>query len=124
MINFAVSNFIFYYQASRFKNFFHAQLNSMKFILLKNVKMTPIVGILTFISRINTTFENFKARQIFIFSPFYLYFPIHIVIKMALSSLSKPFDKKTVINGPMVLSRLNTVVNSFHILKIFYSKCS
>ena len=38
------------------------QLN-MKFILLINVKMPTIVGILTFISRINTTSESFKARK-------------------------------------------------------------
>ena len=42
----------------------------MKFILLINVKMPIIVGILTFISRINTTTsESFKARKIFIFMP-------------------------------------------------------
>ena len=36
---------------------------SMKFILLINVKMPTIVGILTFISRINTTSECFKQEQ-------------------------------------------------------------
>ena len=35
---------------------------STKFILLINVKMTTIVGILTFISMINTTSERLKAR--------------------------------------------------------------
>ena len=44
---------------------FHAQL-SMKFILLINVKMPTIVGILTFISRINTTPKSFKAIKFFI----------------------------------------------------------
>ena len=34
----------------------------MQFILLINVKMPTIVGILTFISRINTTFEGFNRR--------------------------------------------------------------
>ena len=33
----------------------------MKFILLINVKMPTIVGILTFISMINTTSERLKA---------------------------------------------------------------
>ena len=42
-----------------------AQL-STKFILLINVKMTTIVGILTFISMINTTFVRLKARNFFI----------------------------------------------------------
>ena len=37
----------------------------MKFILLINVKMPTIVGILTFISRMNTTSESIKARKTF-----------------------------------------------------------
>ena len=40
---------------------------SMKLILLINVKMPTIVGILTFISRLNTTPESSKARNIYIF---------------------------------------------------------
>ena len=36
---------------------------SMNFIQLINVKMPTIVGILTFISRINTTSERLKARN-------------------------------------------------------------
>ena len=39
---------------------------SMKFIMLMNVKMPIIVGILTFISMINTTSERLKARIFFI----------------------------------------------------------
>ena len=38
---------------------------STKFILLINVKMPTIVGILTFISMINTTSERLKARNFF-----------------------------------------------------------
>ena len=41
----------------------------IKFILLINVKMPTIVGILTFISRINTISESLTARSIF-FQPF------------------------------------------------------
>ena len=41
------------------------QLN-MKFILLINVKMPTIVGILIFISMINTTSERLKARNFFV----------------------------------------------------------
>ena len=37
----------------------------MKLILLINVKMPIIVGILTFISRINIASESFKARKIY-----------------------------------------------------------
>ena len=39
---------------------------SMKFILLINVKMPTNVGILTFLSLINTTSERLKARNFFI----------------------------------------------------------
>ena len=39
---------------------------STKFILLINVKMPTIVGILTFISMINTTSERLKVRYFFI----------------------------------------------------------
>ena len=38
---------------------------SMKFILLINVKLPTIVGILTFISMINTTSERFRAINFF-----------------------------------------------------------
>ena len=54
------------------KNFFDAQL-SLKFMMLINVKMPTIVGILTFISMINTTFESFEARTIFIFQYMYIF---------------------------------------------------
>ena len=52
-------------QAPWLYNFYHAQL-STKFILLINVKMPTIVGILTFIIMINTTYEKFKAINFFI----------------------------------------------------------
>ena len=46
---------------------------STKFILLINVKMPSIVGILTFISMINTTSERLKARNFFTFCYFSFY---------------------------------------------------
>ena len=46
---------------------------SIKFILLINVKMQTIVGILTFISTINTTCERLKARNFFICPYFSFY---------------------------------------------------
>ena len=46
--------------------FFHAQ-QSIEFII------KTIVGILTFISRINTTSDSFKARNISIFQHFSFY---------------------------------------------------
>ena len=39
---------------------------STTYILLKNVKMPTFVGILTFISMINTTSERLRARNFFI----------------------------------------------------------
>ena len=49
-----------------------AQLRT-KFILLINVKMPTIVGILTFISMINTTSERLEARDFFICRYFTFY---------------------------------------------------
>ena len=46
---------------------------SMKFIMLINVKMPTIVGILIFISRINTTSESLKARKVLYFHNFRFY---------------------------------------------------
>ena len=46
---------------------------SKKFILLINFKMPTIVGILIFISMINTTSESFKARHFFICRYFSFY---------------------------------------------------
>ena len=48
------------------KLFSFSTQRSTKFILLINVKMPTIVGILTFISMINTTSERLKARHFFI----------------------------------------------------------
>ena len=45
----------------------------MKFILLIKVKMPTSVGILTLISRINTTSESFKARKNLSFESFGFY---------------------------------------------------
>ena len=45
----------------------------MKFIQLINAKMSTIVGILTFISRINTSYESLKARNTQLFQRFSFY---------------------------------------------------
>ena len=45
---------------------------SMHFILLINIKMSTIVGILKFISRINKS-ECFKRKTIFLFQYFSFY---------------------------------------------------
>ena len=46
---------------------------SRKFILFINVKLPKIVGILTFISRINTSSDSLKARKISVFQHFSFY---------------------------------------------------
>ena len=56
---------------------------SMKFILLVNVKMPTIVGILTFISRINTTSERLKARNVFICRYFSFYEQLKIRVQLS-----------------------------------------
>ena len=55
------------------KLFLYSTQLSMKLILLINVKMPTIVGILTFISMINTTYERLKARNFFISRYFIFY---------------------------------------------------
>ena len=45
---------------------------SFKFIMLKHVNVKISVGILTFMSMINTTFESWKASTVFIFPVFLL----------------------------------------------------
>ena len=59
------------------KLFSYSTQLSKKFILLINVKMPTIVGILTFISMINTLSERLKARNLFICR----YFSFHEQLK-------------------------------------------
>ena len=67
---------------------------STKFILLINVKMPTIVGILTFISRINTTSERLKARNFFILRYFSFYEQLKFCGKWSLAW------KKCITSGP------------------------
>ena len=55
------------------KLFSYSTQLSTKCILLINVKMPTIVGILTFISMINTTSERLKGRNFFICRYFSVY---------------------------------------------------
>ena len=50
-----------------YKTFVHAIRSSMKLTLLKSVKMSTIVGFVTFISRRNITHWCYKARKYFMF---------------------------------------------------------
>ena len=56
-----------------YKTFSNSTQLSMKFIMLINVKMPTTVGILTFISMINTTSKRLKARNFFICQYFSFY---------------------------------------------------
>ena len=58
---------------------------STKFILLINVKMPTIVGILTFISMINTTSEKLKARNSLYLSVVYFLRGVEILCSAELS---------------------------------------
>ena len=53
-----------------YKTFSCSTQLSTKFILLTNVKMPTIVGILTFISRVNALTKSLTARKIIIFQHF------------------------------------------------------
>ena len=61
------------YSPEVIKLFSYSTQPSTKFILLINVKMPTIVGILTFISMINTPSERLKARNFFICQYFSFY---------------------------------------------------
>ena len=56
-----------------YKTFSCSTQLSTKFILLINVEMPTFVGILTFISMINTTSERLRARNFFICQCFSFY---------------------------------------------------
>ena len=58
------------------KLFSYSTQLSTKFIQLKNVKMPTIVivGILTFISMIITTFERLKARNLLFLCPYFSFY--------------------------------------------------
>ena len=60
---------------------------SMKFIMLINVKMSTIVGILTFISMINTVSESFKARKGFNFHHFTFYEPLKFHAQLSMKKV-------------------------------------
>ena len=82
---------------------------STKFILLINVKMPTIVGILTFISMKNATYEGLKARNFFIcrYFSFYEQLKFHAQLSWAWKSFitSEPYLKifwhKWSFDGPL-----------------------
>ena len=65
-----------------------------------NVKMPTIVGILTFISMINTTSERLKARSFFICR----YFSAYEQLKFR-AQLSSDHEKRFITSGPDLLIR-------------------
>ena len=67
------------------KNFFHCSTQlSMEFIMPINVKMPTIVGILTFISMINTPSDSLKPK-VFIFQDFIILWAVEISCSVELS---------------------------------------
>ena len=67
------------------KLFSHLTLLGTKFILLINVKILTNVGILTFISMMNTTSESFKAIKICSLQHFSFYEQLKILCSVELS---------------------------------------
>ena len=55
----------------------------MKFIMLIDVKMSTIVGILTFINMINISSKSLKARKVFIFKYFSLYEQLKVCAQLS-----------------------------------------
>ena len=66
-------NVLYHIRPLGYKTFSCSTQLSKKFILLINAKMPTVVGILTLISRINTTSECLKARKILVFQHFSFY---------------------------------------------------
>ena len=64
-----------------YKTFFMLSSAEHEFILLINVKMPTIVGILTFISMINTTSERLKARNFFVCRYFSFYEQLNVRVQ-------------------------------------------
>ena len=68
------SKVIIYFMLNSTEHEFYPLINvKVRTILLLNVKMPTIVGILTFMSRINTTSGSFKQVKIIIFQYFTFY---------------------------------------------------
>ena len=68
-----ISQFLYKTWPRGYKTFSYSTQLSTKFIVLINAKMPTIVGILTFVSMINTTNERLKARNVFIYRYFSFY---------------------------------------------------
>ena len=81
---------------------------STKFILLITVKMPTIVGILTFISMINTTPEGLKARNFFICRYFSFYEQLKFHTQLSLTK-----KKVFITSGPGLHSLLRALVICF-----------
>ena len=61
----------------------------MKLITLVNIEMSSMVGILTFISMINKTFESLKAKKSLFFQhfSFYVQLKFHAQLKLAMKKV-------------------------------------
>ena len=84
-----------------YKTSYSTQL-SMKFIMLMNVKMPTTVGILTFMSMINTISKSLKARTVFVFQFFSFY--------EQLKSTQLSMKKKNLTSGPDTMLFARTTV--------------
>ena len=82
------------------------------FIMLINVEISTVVGILTFMSMINTTAESLKARKVYIFNILDLK---SSSAKLSMKSVVKPRDLVCAVPsqiGDKRLVKVKTVQNS------------
>ena len=74
--------------------------------------MPTIVGILTFISRINTSYESLKARNTYLFQHFAFYEQLKICVQLSWAW------KKIITSGPILLRHFYVIFNTLY--KISY----
>ena len=91
---------------------------STKFILLINVKMPTIFGILTFISRLNTSSESLKARNIYILQHFCFWVEILCSVKLSMKKGARLMLILARVSDPWPLGSL--VVKKIESTKHFY----
>ena len=85
----------------------------MKFILFITVKMPTIVGILTFISMINTSLDSLRARKVIIFKHFCLYEQLKFYAQLS-QACKKCYNLEASSGEILSFSRLYSSVNLTH----------
>ena len=92
---------------------------SMKYVILINIKMPTNVGILTFISMINTTSECLKARKLSIFQHFSFYEQLKFHDQLS-RARKKSYDSR-IRKYFSILSQSNVQANQILVLNTYGS---